>query len=152
MTDHSTARDAQRRLDEVQATLVGPGRDARRRKRAMKEFESALNDLVDTLVTAPGARDAAKVRNLIATACRIAATHAAAVSSHSEPWPRDVVDCWRMFETMETAASVLPPEERGPLQQAVEVLRPLSGEPLRKALRSAGVPPEKIDEVLDLLR
>ena len=40
-------RDAHRRLDEVQAALLAPKRDARRRKRATDAFESALNDLVD---------------------------------------------------------------------------------------------------------
>ena len=50
MTDESTVRDTQRRLDEVQAALLAPKRDARRRKRATDAFESALNDLVDVLV------------------------------------------------------------------------------------------------------
>jgi len=43
-------RDAHRRLDEVQAALLAPKRDACRRKRATDAFESALNDLVDVLV------------------------------------------------------------------------------------------------------
>jgi hypothetical protein len=128
--------DARAAVDHLETALSSVEVNARRK--AKREFCYAVEELVALLIRSPSdASEVATASAIIAAACRVARAHGERVAADTKPAAAAIVDAWYMGEVLRRVpVERLPPDVRGQLLHALDILREFDAPRVQKLIPS----------------